>query len=76
MRLTEEGKLEDAIMFLEKNVTEFQDSEKSHLELAQAYRKNKNKEKSIAEYKKILEINPNHSIAKQEIERLEMVKEK
>ena len=76
VRLTEEGKLEDAILFLEKNVTEFQDSEKSHLELAQAYRKNNNKEKSIAEYKKILEINPNHSIAKQEIERLEMVKEK
>jgi hypothetical protein len=38
--------------------------------------KNNNKEKSITEYKKILDINPNHSIAKQEIERLEMVKEK
>jgi len=76
VRLTKEGKLEDAIMFLEKNITEFPDSARSHLELAQAYRKNNNKKKSIAEYKKILEINPNHSIAKQEIERLEMVKEK
>ena len=76
VRLTEEGKLEDAIMFLEKNITEFPDSARSHLELAQAYRKNNNKEKSIAEYKKILEINPNHLIARQAIERLEMINEK
>ncbi len=55
---------------------EFPDSVRSHLELAQAYMKNNNIAKSVAEYKKILDINPNHSKARQAIENLEMVKEK
>lgn len=70
VRLTGEGKLEDAIMFLERNMTEFPDSARVHFELAQAYRKNNNKEKAIAEYEKTLSIDPDHKEARKALENM------
>ncbi len=70
VRLTEEGKLEDAIMFLEKNMAEFPDSDRVHFELANVYVKADEKEKAIAEYKKTQEINPDHKQANQALENL------
>lgn len=68
--LMEEGKLEDATMFLERNKVEFPDSGRAHFELANVYLKSNNKEKAIAEYKETLVINPDHKQANQALENL------
>jgi len=70
VRLTGEGKLEDAIMFLERNIAEFPDSARVHFELADVHIKTNSKEKAIVEYKKTLVINPNHKQANQALENL------
>ncbi|MDX2442566.1 MAG: carcinine hydrolase/isopenicillin-N N-acyltransferase family protein [Bacteroidales bacterium] len=70
VRLTGEGKLEDAEMFLERNMSEFPDSARVHFELANVYIKTNNKELALAEYKKTLAINPYHKQAKQALENL------
>ena len=68
--LMEEGKLEDATIFLDKNKEEFPDSSRVHFELANVYLKSNNKEKAIAEYKETLAINPEHKLAMQALENL------
>ena len=68
--LMEEGKLEDATIFLERNKVEFPDSSRVHFELANVYLKSNNKEKAIAEYKETLVINPEHKQANQALENL------
>lgn len=61
--LLEQGKPEDALIFLERNMTEFPDSARTHFELADVYLKTNKIEKAIAEYKKTLFINPYHKQA-------------
>lgn len=51
-------------------MTEFPDSARVHFELAQAYRKNNNKEKAIAEYEKTLSIDPDHKEARKALENM------
>lgn len=68
--LVKQGKLEDAVVFLERNEQEFPDSAKSHFELANAYTKINNKEKAITQYKKALTINPKHVNARVALENL------
>jgi tetratricopeptide (TPR) repeat protein len=70
MDLVKNNKLEDGMIFLERNTIEFPDSARSHFELANVCLKNNNKEKAIAEYKKTLDINPNHEQANQALENL------
>ena len=69
-RLWEQGKTEDAIIFLEKNVSEFPDSARVHFELANVYAGINHKEKALAEYKKTLVCDPDHGNAKQAMENL------
>lgn len=54
VRLTDEGKLEDAIFFLERNMSEYPDFARVHFELANVYLKTNSKEKAIDEFKKTL----------------------
>lgn len=61
--LTNDGKLEDAILFLEKNRDEFPDSARVHYELANVYLKSNIKGKAVDEYKETLAIVPNHEQA-------------
>lgn len=68
--LAEQGNSEDAIMFLERNMSEFPDSARVHFELANAYLKTNNQEKAITEYKKTLVINPDYKQASQTLENL------
>ncbi len=63
-------KTEDAILLFEANVAAFPKSWNVYDSLGEAYMAAGNKEKSIANYKKSLEINPNNAYGKAALEKL------
>ncbi|HUS86321.1 MAG TPA: tetratricopeptide repeat protein [Bacteroidales bacterium] len=71
MNLFGMGKIDDCIIFLERNVEVFPDSARSHFELANVYLKTNNNEKAMAEYNKTLEINPDHREARLALDNLQ-----
>jgi len=68
--LIEKGNLEDAIFFLARNATDNPDSDRAHFELGDAYLRNRDKEKAELEFKKVLQIDPEHKKAKTALEKL------
>jgi len=63
--LIEGNKPEEALVFLERNATEFPGSARSHFELAQTYQALNQDEKAMEEYQKVLAIEPGHMRALQ-----------
>jgi len=61
---------DNSLMFFERNTTEFPDSARSHFELANVYVKINETEKAVAEYKKVLGIDPDHKNARLALENL------
>ncbi|HDZ42070.1 MAG TPA: tetratricopeptide repeat protein [Bacteroidetes bacterium] len=66
--LLTEGRVEDAIFFLERNASDFTGIPSVHYELAQIYHKTDNREKAIKEYKLTLELDPEHEGARKALD--------
>lgn len=71
LKLIEEGRLEDSIFFLERNTRDFPDDPTVHFELAEALQKANQTDKALKEYRKTLELDPEHARAKKAINALE-----
>ena len=72
-RLMEEGRLEDGIFFLERNTRDFPDDPAVHFELARALQKANENDRAIIEYRKTLELDPEHAGAKKAISELKLI---
>ncbi len=72
-QLIEEGRLEDSIFFLERNARDFTDNPSVHFELAEALRKANKTARAIQEYRKTLELDPEHAGAEKAINALELI---
>ena len=68
--LFEKGKFDDSIFFLERNARDFPDNPSVHFELAVALQKTNETDRAIEEYKKTLELDPEHAGAKKAINAL------
>jgi len=68
--LIEGNKPEEALIFLERNATEFPGFARSHFELAQTYQALNQDEKAMEEYQKVLAIEPGHKKALQGLDSL------
>ena len=68
--LSEEGRLDDSIFFLERNARDFPENPSVHFELAGVLRKANQTDRAIEEYKKTLELDPEHAGAKKAINEL------
>ena len=68
--LIDEGKLEDGIIFLTRNASDFPESSRTHWELGKAFLRNSNNDKAISEFNKVLEIDPNHIEAKTTLQKI------
>ena len=69
--LSEEGRVEDAIFFMEQNAIDFSNIPSVHYELGKLYHKTESVEKAISEYRKTLEIDPEHKGAIEALSRVE-----
>ncbi|MFC2107596.1 carcinine hydrolase/isopenicillin-N N-acyltransferase family protein [Bacteroidota bacterium] len=69
--LQAEGKLEDAIYFLEINAKDFPDDTRTHIELGDAYLKNNEIEKAKHEYDIVLQKDPGNKTALEALNKLE-----
>ena len=65
-----DGKLDDAVVFLERNRDEFPDSARVHFELAGIYMKTGNSEGALNELEMTLSIKPDHIRAKRALDSL------
>jgi len=68
--LSEEGRMEDSIFFLERNAKDFPKNPEVHFQLATVLRKADKNDRAIEEYRKTLELDPGHSDAKKAINEL------
>ncbi len=68
--LFEEGRLDDSIFFLERNARDFPENPSVHFELAGFLRKANQTDRAIEEYKKTLELDPEHAGAEKAINEL------
>ena len=68
--LIEQGKHKDAVVFLERNATEFPGSARSQMELAEAYLLLDMREKASKAYQMALDIEPGNTRARQGLKQL------
>ena len=66
----EEGSAEIAVLLLKENLKHFSESEETYLALGQARMALEAKDQAIAEFKKVLEINPSNERAKAKLDEL------
>lgn len=69
--LNADGRIDDAIFFMEQNSTNFPGDASVHYELGKLYHKSESIEEAIAEYKRTLEIDPGHKGAGEALSRIQ-----